>query len=111
MLSKSLASLSDTATVAHTRIQQDFQHIDPVVGVNQSMRSNGIPADLMTIDCLKSGKRIILILHDEQPNIISYQFSYKDIDPSDVFERIKLSEVTTQTLYDWMKDYFIATDH
>jgi len=111
VLSKSLAFLSDTATEAHTRIQRDFQHIDPIVGVNQSMRSNGVPADLMTIDCLKSGKRIILILHDQQPDIISYQFSYKDKDPSEEFESMQLSELTSKTLYDWMKDYFIATQH
>ena len=111
MLSKSLASLSDIATEAHTRIQQDFQHLDPVVGVNQSMRSNGVPADLMTIDCLKSGKRIILILHDQQPDIISYQFSYKDRDPGEEFERIQLSTLTSKTLYDWMKGYFMKKDH
>lgn len=110
MLTKSLSSLSDIATAAHTRIQQDFEHIDPVVGVNQSMRLKGVPADLMTIDCLKSGKRIILILHDQQPGMISYQFSYKDKDHSEVFESMLLSELTSNTLYHWMKDYFI-TEH
>lgn len=111
MLSKSLALLSDIATEAHTHIQRDYQHIDPIVGVNQSMRSNGVPADLMTIDCLKSGKRIIMILHDQQPDIISYQFSYKDQDPSGEFERMQLNELTSKTLYNWMKDYFIVAEH
>ena len=111
MLSKSLALLSDTATEAHARIQQDFKHMDPIVGVNQSMRSSGVPADLMTRDCLKSGKRIIMILHDQQPDIISYQFSYKDKDPGEDFERIQLSELTSKTLYGWMKDYFITSEH
>ncbi|WP_250657537.1 hypothetical protein [Alkalimarinus coralli] len=107
MISQSLAKLSDIATEAHTRIQQTFAHIDPIVGVNQSMRKSGVPADLMTIDCLKSGKRIILVLHDQTPDVISYQFSYKDQDPADTFERIKFAELTSATLYDWMKSYFL----
>lgn len=103
--------LADNATEAHTRIQQDFEHIDPIVGVNQSMRSNGVPADLMTIDCLKSGKRIILILHDQQPDTISYQFSYKDKDPADTFEYMKSRDVTADVLYSWMKEYFITAEN
>ena len=103
---KPLSLLSDAATEAHVRIQADFEEINHVVGESQKMRSHGIPVDMMTIDCLKSGKRIIVILHDEQPGIVSYQFSFKSEDPDDKFETIPLGELTTQTLYDWMKSYF-----
>jgi len=60
----------------------------------------------MTIDCLKSGKRIILVLHDQQPDIIHYQFSFKDKDPVSEFEAIQFSELTTSILYEWIKNYF-----
>ena len=101
-----LSILSDVAAEAHMRIQANFEDINPVVSVSQKMRSYGIPADTMTIDCLKTGKRIILILHDEQPDIIRYQFSFKDKDPDDKFEIIQLDKLTTQTLYEWIKSYF-----
>ena len=101
-----LAVLSDIATEAHTRIQQDCQHINPVVGVNKGMRASGIPADVMTIDCLSTGKRIILILHDEQPELIRYQFAFREADPADQFEEIQLNALTTQKLYEWIKSYF-----
>jgi len=104
-----LSILSDTAAEAHVRIQTDFENINPVVSVSQKMRTQGIPVDMMTIDCLKTGKRIILILHDEQPDIVSYQFSFKDKDPDNKFEIIQLSELTTQTLYEWIKNYFSNT--
>ncbi|MCK4744021.1 MAG: hypothetical protein KAT25_09395 [Sulfuriflexus sp.] len=106
MTDKKLKTLCDLATEAHTRIQQDFQDINPVVSVNQKMRDNGMPADIMTVDCLKSGKRIIIILHDQQPDIINYQFCFKDKDPKDEFENIAFDNLTTQILYDWIKDYF-----
>ena len=108
MTDKLLSALSEIVTEAHARIQQDFSNIDPIVGVNRGMRSSGIPADAMTIDCLRTNKRIILILHDQQPDVISYQFSFRDKDPGDVFEQIQFNEVTDQTLYGWIKDYFLS---
>jgi hypothetical protein len=98
--------LSDAISEAHVRIQEDFEEINPVVGLSQKMRSHGIPVDMITIDCLKSGKRIIVLLNDDQPDIVSYQFSFKAEDPDDKFETIPLGELTTQTLYDWIKSYF-----
>ncbi len=106
MSNKQLKIVCDIATDAHNRIQQDFESINPVVGVTHNMRSNGVPADAMTIDCLKSGKRIILVLHDQQPDIIHYQFSFKDKDPDSQFEAIQFNELTADTLYEWMKNYF-----
>ena len=105
-----IATLSDLATEAHTRIQQDFKDIDPIVGVSRNMRDSGIPVDVMTIDCLKTGRRIILILHDQQPEILRYQFSFRDKDPEKAFEEIQFSELTSATLYDWISSYFCGIE-
>jgi len=107
---ENLEILSDLVTEAHSRIQKDFEHINPIVGVSRGMRSVGIPADAMTIDCLKTGKRIIIILHDEQPEILQYQFSFKAEDPADEFMILRFKELSNQVLYDWMSDYFIVPD-
>lgn len=106
MKNSKLEAICEIATKAHTRIQQDFQDINPMVGVNQQMRGMGVPADVVTIDCLKSGKRIILILHDHHPEMIRYQFSFKGEDPEDGFEQIEYKELTENILYDWIQDYF-----
>jgi len=103
---KNLELLSDMVTKAHSRIQQDFENINPIVGVNRGMRSIGIPSDAMTIDCLKTGKRIIIILHDQQPDVLQYQFSYKAEDPADEFLNLAIEDLSNQVLYDWMKNYF-----
>ncbi|MDT8375400.1 MAG: hypothetical protein RQ867_01550 [Mariprofundaceae bacterium] len=101
-----IKQLCDAVETAHAKIQEDFEHINPVVGVSSQMRNIGIPTDLMTIDCLKSGKRILLVLHDAQPEIAQYQFCLRDEDPADEFESIALESLTTQLLYDWMKETF-----
>ncbi len=109
MSEKNLEIISDLLTEAHSRIQQDFEDINPVVGVNRGMRSIGIPVDAVTIDCLSSGKRIIIILHDDKPDILQYQFSYKAEDPAEEFMELMFKELTNQVLYDWMKEYFKVT--
>jgi len=101
-----LAILSDSITEAHTRIQKDFADINPVVGVNRKLRASGIPVDAMTIDCLKTDKRIIILLDDKNPKIARYQFSYKSKDPADIFEQLDFDKLTAQQLYEWMRDYF-----
>ena len=106
MSEKKLKIICDITTEAHTLIQQNFKDINPVVGVTHKMRSNGIPADAMTIDCLKSGKRIIILLHDQQPDIIHYQFTFKAQDPDSKFEAIQFDKVTSTIIYEWIKNYF-----
>jgi hypothetical protein len=101
-----IAIIADRITEAHTNIQKDFEDINPVVGVSRKMRSVGIPADAMTIDCLKTQRRIIIIAHDSAPELIQFQFSFKNVDPSDDFESILLHELTASKMYEWIRDYF-----
>jgi len=102
--------ICDAIEVAHAKIQADFDHINPVVGLINRMREHGIPADLMTIDCLKSGKRILVMVHDSQPEIANYQFCRRDEDPADEFESIAIKHLTAQTLYEWMRETFSTVD-
>ncbi len=101
-----LLSLSDIASQAHEKIQQDFDDINPVMGVMQGMRKMGIPADVLTIDCLVSKKRILVVLHDEFPDIIRYQYTFSDQDPSDDYLQLVSAELSSDTIYDWIKEYF-----
>jgi len=103
-----LTHLCDLATEAHTLFQQHIEDIDPMVGVSQNMRTAGVPADAMTIDCPQNRKRILLILHDQQPDTLRYQFGSMDSDPERKFHSMPLDQLTAWTLYDWMKQYFQA---
>lgn len=101
-----LKKLSDMASDAHARIQAAYQHINPVVEVRRGMRDAGIPADVMTIDCLRTRRRITLILHDDQPGTLLYQFVTIDDEVGDSFQGLALAELTVQTLVTWIEDYF-----
>lgn len=100
--------LADKAVEAQTKIQQDFSGIDPVIGLMRSMRDSGFPADAMTIDCLRSKRRIIAIIHDHHPERLSYQFGMMDQDPGAEFHHMALSEVTPEIFYQWIRDYLMV---
>ena len=106
MTSEPLKILSDLITEAHARIQQAHTDINPVVGLRRGMREKGIPADAMTVDCLRTGKRIVLILHDQQPGVLIYQFTLKDTDTDAPYQQVPLERVDTQQLFDWMQSHF-----
>lgn len=101
-----LKVLSDMASDAHARIQQHYEHINPVVEVRRGMRDGGIPADVMTIDCLQTRRRILLILHDAEPGVLLYQFVTLEDEMGEEFQRMLLQDVSQSTLVDWIKGYF-----
>lgn len=103
---KALLSLSEVASEAHEKIQLNFKEINPVIGVMQGMRKMGIPADVMTIDCLTTNKRILVVLHDEHPNLIRKQEIFIDQDPGDDYQDFSSDEVSSDVMYNWIKDYF-----
>lgn len=103
-----LLSLSDIASQAHEKVQLDFEHVNPVISVMQGMRKAGIPADVMTIDCLASKKRILIVLHDQLPEVIRYQFTSSDVEPGDDYEQSASADVTSDMVYGWIKDYFTS---
>ncbi|MEE4250973.1 MAG: hypothetical protein V2I38_10315 [Alcanivoracaceae bacterium] len=106
MTSEPLKTLSDQITEAHARIQQAHADINPVVSLRRGMREKGIPADAMTIDCLRTGKRIVLILHDQQPGVLIYQFTLKDQDTDAPYQRLSLESLGVELLFEWMRNYF-----
>jgi hypothetical protein len=98
--------LSDIATEAQHSFQQQFSHIDPVIGINRGMRERGFAADLLTIDCIKSKKRITFLLNDSEPNIVSYQLGFTDVDPSQHFETITLEKLNGDSITALMVKHF-----
>lgn len=101
-----LKLLSDAASDAHARIQASHEHINPVIEVRCKMRDAGIPADVLTIDCHRTRRRIMLILHDEQPGLLLYQFITFEQEAGDDFKSMALSELDAPKLVQWMEDYF-----
>ncbi len=106
MTEEAIYQLADIAGAAQIKIQQDFKKIDPIVGISRHMRKAGFPIDAMMIDCLSTGKRILILLNDDKPEYVSYQFGFKDKDPALDFDELFIKDVTEEKIYNWIKQYF-----
>ncbi len=106
MSDDALKILSDHVGDAHARIQATHEHINPVIEVRRGMRDAGIPADVISIDCLRTRRRVTLILHDGQPEVLLYQFVTMEDEVGHDFKQLPLAEVDIEILFGWMQDYF-----
>lgn len=94
--------LCDLAQLAQAQIQQDTPDIDPIVAINHGLRKSGFSADALTITNNKTNKRILMILHDDKPDTVDYEFGSASEDPTFKFNTIELEKLTQQQLYNWM---------
>lgn len=104
-----LKHLSDMATDVHARIQQDFADLNPVVGLRHGMRDIDIPADAMTIDCLTSRQRIVLVLHDAHDNTLIYQFTDMDTEADAPYQQLPFDQMNSELLYQWITQHLRKT--
>lgn len=102
-----LKTVVDNISEAHARIQQVYANLNPVIEVRRGMRDGGFPADVITIDCFASRRRILLILHDEKPGLVLYQFSIMDVEMAMDFAQISLNNLNVEVLYEWIESYFL----
>lgn len=107
MNKQDIYALADVATAAQTKIQQDFKDVDPIVGINRSMRDAGFAADAMVIDCLQNGRRLTLVLRDEIPGNVAFQFGFIDKDPELEFENMSFDQADENQFYNWIKEYVL----
>lgn len=107
---KPVYKLSELAVQAQASVQQQCRDLDPLIGVNHGMRAIGFAADILTIDNVPGRKRLTFILKDELPTVVEYQFGFTDRDPLDEFQRIEITELTTDKLIAWMKLHLSSDD-
>ncbi|TCI01294.1 hypothetical protein EZV61_18645 [Corallincola luteus] len=101
-----LGALMDLAADAQRLIQQDYEQINPIVGAHTRLREQGIPADAMTIDCPQSGKRIVVMILDANPEQIVCTFGFKDKDADESTLKIAFSDIKMGTIYQWIESHF-----
>ena len=96
--------LGDIAALAQTKVQAEHPDIDPVIGISHNLREAGFAADTMTIQRHKTDKRILIVLHDDQPDIADVEFGKISEDPRFEFIAYDVHSLTEEVFYQWMID-------
>lgn len=79
---------------------------DTVIGImDKVLRQQGMNADAITIDCIALDKKIVFLLHDNNPLQVDIAFGNKvgDITRS---SQQPLSEITVSRVVEYQQDYF-----
>ena len=95
-------AISDLATVAQAKVQDAYPDLNPIIGISHSLRESGFPADTMTIQNHKTDKRILMVFHDEAPEIVDVEFGKISEDPKLEFDSYAIETITDALLVEWM---------
>jgi len=94
-MNNKLQNLSEIVARANDLFYSKFDNIDTLMGImDKTLRNQGMEADAITIDCIALDKKIVILLHDDKPDVASIALGNKegDIYSSSEYELITLSE-------------------
>ncbi|MBL1319838.1 MAG: hypothetical protein COA63_002080 [Methylophaga sp.] len=94
-MNSKLQDLSEIVARANDLFYSKVEHIDTLMGImDKTLRKQGMKADAITIDCVVLDKKIVLLLHDDKPDVVSITLGNKEgeIYSSSEYELAQVSE-------------------
>ena len=77
-MNPTLRKISTIVAEANDLFDAGSRKIDTVLGViDSALRKQGIKADAITVDCLPLDKKIVFLLHDDKPELVSIALGNK----------------------------------
>jgi hypothetical protein len=102
-----LKNLSEIVAKANDLFYSKFDHIDTLMGImDKNLRNQGIKADAITIDCIALDKKIVILIHDDKPDVVSIALGNKDGDIHSSSQYL-ISEISETVIVDIMQVNFI----
>jgi len=73
-----LIYISEIVAKANDQFASKFNKIETLMGImDKALRNNGMPADAITIECTSQNKKIVVLIHDEKPDIVEVALGNK----------------------------------
>lgn len=106
-MKRPLKNLSELVAKANDIFYSKFAHIDTLMGImDKTLRNQGMSADAVTLDCITLKKKIVFLIHDDKPDVVSIALGSKD---GDIFSSSEylLSALSETVILKVMEDNFI----
>lgn len=103
-----LKNLSEVVARANDLLYTKYENIDTIMGIiDKSLRKQGIEADAVSVDCVAIDKKILILIHDDKPEIVTIVTGNKagDIYSKTDYEK---SEISEEFFVDIMEKNFIT---
>ena len=107
-MNSTLKNISEMAAKASDLFYSKFESVDTIMGImDKTLRSQGLKADAVTIDCIAQNKKIVILLHDEKPEFVDIALGNKDGDIHSS-SQYPLSEMSENVIVGIMEMNFIS---
>lgn len=106
-MKSTLKNLSEIIAKANDVFYSRNSNIDTIMGImDKTLRNQGMNADAITIDCISRDKKIVILIHDDKPDVANITLGNKngDIDSSSEY---LISEITEAVIVEIMEMNFI----
>jgi len=106
-MKSTLKSLSEIVAKANDVFYSKYNNIETIMGImDKTLRNQGMNADAITIDCISLDKKIVILIHDDKPDVANITFGNKsgDIDSSSEY---LIREISETVIIDIMEVNFI----
>ncbi|MEW6982119.1 hypothetical protein AAD001_05660 [Colwelliaceae bacterium 6471] len=103
-----LDSLSEVVAKANDLFYSKYDNIDTLMGImDKTLRKQGMKADAITIDCVSLDKKVVLLLHDDKPDVVDIALGNK---AGDIFSSSEyvLSDVSEEVIVGIMEMSFVV---
>jgi hypothetical protein len=106
-MKKTLKELSEIVAQANDSFYERNKSVDTLMGImDKTLRKQGMHADAITIDCITSNKKIVLVLHDSKPDLVDIALGDKAGVVNSSTEHI-LKDVSIDQILDMMEVNFL----
>jgi hypothetical protein len=107
-MKSTLNNLSEVVAKANDLFYNKHDKVDTLMGImDKTLRKQGMNADAITIDCITLGKKIVILIHDDKPNVVNITLGNKEGDIYSSSE-YKLTELTEAFILDVMEINFVS---
>lgn len=73
-----LQQLAEVVAKANDIFFEKYQNVDTLMGImDKTLRQQGMATDAVTIDCITLDKKIVLLVHDNKPDVIDVALGNK----------------------------------
>ena len=78
-MNKKLKNLSEIVAKANDLFYSKFDQDNTLMGImDKTLRNQGMKADAITIDCISLDKKIVILIHDNKPDVVDIALGNKE---------------------------------
>ncbi|MFQ3264323.1 MAG: transcription antitermination factor NusA-like protein [Colwellia sp.] len=106
-MKETLKKLSEIVAQANDIFYERNKSVDTLMGImDKTLRKQGMQADAITIDCIATDKKIVLVLHDSKPDLVDIALGDKAGVVDSASEHL-LKDVTIIQIIAMMEENFL----